>query len=84
MDIRTTKGANLDIFERETGLSMEVSKAGQVRDKLAKLEPAVPEGYMWRLRYLARMLSEKGEAYYRSEEEEVTRLSGPIDSLCIN
>ena len=28
---------------------------------------------MWRLRYLARMLSERGEAYYRSEEEEVTR-----------
>ena len=63
---------------------MEVSRAGQVREKLAKLVPVVQEGDMWRLRYLARMLSERGKAYYRSEEEEVTRLYGIIDSLCIN
>ena len=82
-DIRTTTGANLDLIRRETGLNMEVARTGQVREKLAK-QATVPEEDIWRMRYLARLLSERGEAYYKSEDEEVTRLSGLIDSLCIN
>ena len=82
-DIRTTTGANIDLIRRETGLNMEVARTGQVREKLAK-QATAPEEDIWRMRYLARLLSERGEAYYKSEDEEVTRLSGLIDSLCIN
>ena len=83
-DNRTTTGANLDMIRRETGLNMEVARTGQVREKLAKLTTTIPEEDVWRMKYLARLLKERGEAYYKSEEEEVIRLSGLIDSLCIN
>ena len=63
---------------------MEVSRTGQVREQLAKLVTTVPEGDKRRMMYLARLLSERGEAYYRSEEEDVIRLSGLVDSLCLN
>ena len=84
MDTRTTTGKNLYMMRRETGLNMEVSRTGQVREQLAKLVTTVPEGDKWRMMYLARLLSERGEAYYRSEEEDVIRLSGLVDSLCLN
>ena len=33
---------------------------------------------------MVRLLIERGEAHYRSDEEEVLRLSSLIDSLCCN
>ena len=69
LDIRTTTGANIDLIRRE---------------KLVQQVNNVPGEDMWRMKYLARLLSERGEAYYKSEEEEVLRLSGLINSLCIN
>ena len=69
LDIRTTTGANIDLIRRE---------------KLVQQVNNVPGEDMWRMKYLARLLSERGEAYYQSEEEEVLRLSGLINSLCIN
>ena len=69
LDITTTTGANIDFIRRE---------------KLEKQVNNVPEEDLWRMKYLGRLLSEKGEAYYNSEEEEVLRLSGLINSLCIN
>ena len=48
------------------------------------LYSAIPEQDVWRGTYLAKLLTWRGEAYYKSEEEEVLRLSELIDSLCIN
>ena len=45
---------------------------------------SVPELDWWRLDYLARLLTERGEASYRSEDDEVQRLSILIDRLCTN
>ena len=79
-----------DNHREELGLGLnmewrlEVARTGQVREQLAKLVTTVPEEDKWRMMYLARLLSERGEAYYRSEEEEVIRLSGLVDSLCLN
>ena len=84
MDIRTTTGKNLDMMRRETGLNMKVSSVGEVQEQLAKLVTTVTEEDKWRIMYFARLLSEWGEAFYGSEEEEVIRLSGLFDSLCIN
>ena len=39
---------------------------------------------MWRLDYLAKLLTERGEASYRVEDIVVVRLTALIDSLCIN
>ena len=36
----------------------------------------------WRIRYLARLLEEREEAYYIGEDHE--QLTGLIDSLCMN
>ena len=83
-DVRTTTGANLEMIRRETGLNMENAGVGQVQEQLAKKAAAVPAADTWRLTYLARLLQERGEAYYKSQEEEVDILSGLIDSLCIN
>ena len=55
-----------------------------MQEQLANKAVAVPAADTWRLTYLARLLQERGEAYYKSQEEEVNRLSGLIDSLCIN
>ena len=69
MDIRTITGANIDLIRRK---------------KLEKQVNNVPEEDLWRMKYMGRLLSERGEAYYKSEEEEVLRLSGLINSLCVN
>ena len=84
IDNRTTTGKNLEMMRRETGLNKKVSIVGEVQEQLAKLVTTVPKEDKWRMVYLARLLSEWGEAYYKSEEEEVIRLSGLFDSLCIN
>ena len=83
-DVRTTTGATMEMIRMETGLNMKNAGVGQVQEQLAKKAAAVPAAGTWRLSYLARLLQERGEAYYKSQEEEVNRLSGLIDSLCIN
>ena len=83
-DIRTVTGSNLALLRRKTGLDMTVSSVGRVRDVLRKGLAIVPEADQWRIKYLARLLTERGEAHYSSDEEGVIRLSSLIDSLCCN
>ena len=40
----------------------------------------IPDRDMWRIRYLARLLEERGQAHY--EGEDVNQLTVLIDSLC--
>ena len=74
-DIRTRK---------KTGLDMTVACVGRVREVLQRWMAVVPKADNWRMKYLARLLTERGEAHYRSDEEEVVRLSRLIDSLYCN
>ena len=83
-DIRTVTGSNLALVLRETGLDPVVSSLGEIKKELRKKIVSVPERDKWRLAYLGRLLRDRGEAYYRAENEEVTRLTSLIDSLCIN
>ena len=57
---------------------------GTVKEKWRMKVSNVPDIDKWRIDYLARLLRERGEAFYRAEEEEVTRLTTLIDSLCVN
>ena len=83
-DIRTVTGANLALIRKETGLDLGTSSVNKVREVLQSGMALVPERDQWRMKYLARLLTERGEAHYRSDEEEVLRLSSLIDSLCCN
>ena len=74
-DIRTVTGGNLALLRRKTGLDMTLASVGRVKEVLQKGMTIVPE---------ARLLTERGEAYYMSDEEGVVRLSSLIDSLCCN
>ena len=83
-DIRTVTGANIALIRCETGLDPVCSSLGQIKKKLLGNVVSVPEMDKWRLAYLGRMLSDRGEAHFRAEDEEVTRLTSLIDSLSIN
>ena len=83
-DIRTVTGGNLALLRRKTGLDMSLTSVGRVKEVLRKEMTIVPEADHWRMKYLARLLTERGEAYYMSDEEGVVRLSSLIDSLCCN
>ena len=63
---------------------MTMASVGRVREVLKRGAAIVPEADLWRMKYLARLLTERGEAHYRSDEEGVIRLSSLIDSLCCN
>ena len=83
-DIRTVTGGNLALLRKKTGLDMTMASVGRVREVLKRGAAIVPEADLWRMKYLARLLTERGEAHYRSDEEGVIRLDSLIDSLCIN
>ena len=84
-DIRTVTGSNIALIKLETGLLDPVSTGlGKVKEELQKVVAIVPDLDKWRLDYLTRLLTDRGEAYYRADEEEVIRLSSLIDSLCVN
>ena len=82
-DIRTVTGGNLALIRLETGLEPVVSSQGIIRKKIHQNVASVPDIDRWRLDYLAKLLRERGVAHYRSENEEVARLSILIGSLCI-
>ena len=63
--------------------SMEVS----VRSGVAMQDIMIVTGVrpdQWRMKYLARLLKQSWDSHYRSDEEEVLRLSSLVDSLCCN
>ena len=55
-----------------------------MKERLSVNVALVTDRDKWRLNYMARLLMERGEAYYRAEDEEATRLTTLIDSLSIN
>ena len=83
-DIRTVTGSNIALIRWETGLDPILSSLGKVKEQLKKKMASVPDMDQWRLVYLTRLLTERGEAFYKANDEEVLRLSSLIDSLCVN
>ena len=80
-DIRTITGSNVALIRRETGKDPVIASLAQLKFELQKKVASVDR---WRVKYLTRLLSDRGEAHYRGDEEEVERLSVLIDSLCVN
>ena len=60
------------------------SHSWDVKVKLMESAARVPEVDRWRMDYLARLLTERGEASFRVEDSVVRRLTALIDSLCVN
>ena len=85
-DIRTTLGKNLDLISRESGLDSWTSSRAELRKELlAKTKVSVPEGEMWRLPLLRKLLIRKLELQYSCNmEEEVENLNSQIYSLSMN
>ena len=79
-DVRTTTGRNIRFLVRETGLDPLCSSSVLVKKVLAGKVASVPDRDKWRIKYLARMLEERGQAYY--EGEDCKQLTVLIDSLC--
>ena len=72
------------MLRQETGLDPVSSHSWDVKVKLMESAARVPEVDRWRMDYLARLLTERGEASYRVEDSVVVRLTALIDSLCVN
>ena len=83
-DLRTVTGRNVALLRQEAGLDPVSSSSFYVRVKLMEGAAKVPEVDKWRMDYLARLLTERGEASYTVEGGVVVRLTALIDSLCVN
>ena len=84
-DKRTSIGANLALVADLTG--MDPWTAGK-RELPAALEeapkPEIPDGDMWRIAALHKLLSAGITADYQCDKVEVERVQDLIDSICIN
>ena len=83
-DIRTVTGSNIALIVSETGLHPLYACLSKIRQQLYSKVARVPEMDRWRLDYLAKLLTQRGEALYRMKDSEVQRLTSLVDSLCIN
>ena len=82
-DVRSNTGANVRFLSWETGLdpSEGISAVrGATQEQLCKPE----DRDTWRLQYLARLLAERGEMFYRGIETEENILTVLINGLCVN
>ena len=79
-DVRTTTGRNVWLLRRETGVDPLLTKSWQIKAILTRKLACIPNGDRWRIMYLAKLLVDRGQAYYEGEEyQDLTEL---IDSLC--
>ena len=76
--------SNLSLILLETGIDPINGSLGQLKSELSVKSVCPPDLDKWRVGYLAKLLAERGEAFYRADEPVVLRLSSLIDSLCVN
>ena len=81
-DLRTCTGNNLEYIRGETGLDPWSCTSRQVRLAVENRLTIVPEQDSWRLPFLAKLLSLRGEQYYQCFD--TSRLTEQIESLCVN
>ena len=68
----------------ETGLDPAQACLGHIKKELLSKVAIVPDRDKWRLDFLTKLLKQRGEALYIVDTKEVQRLSGLIDSICVN
>ena len=83
-DIRTVTGSNIALIASETGLHPVHACLSKIRQQLYSKVARAPDMDMWRLDYLSKLLTQRGEALYRMKDSEVQRLTSLVNSLCIN
>ena len=83
-DIRTVTGSNCALILRETGMSPVSCCIGKLKQVLKLRITTAPDTDRWRLEYLGKLLTQRGEASYMADTAEVLRLSSLIDSLSTN
>ena len=85
-DLRTVTGRNLHLIRRETTLDPWEETPAAIKKVLAEKEEnlATPMVDEWRVPYLTLLLEQRQRAHYGGMEEEEERLTGLIESLCIN
>ena len=81
-DVRTTTGRNLSFLRAESGLEPLSCSSGKIKAVLGSKLAMAPDMDKWRIKYLAKLLEERGQAHY--EGDDVVDLTVLIDSLCTN
>ena len=81
-DIRTTTGQNLHVIHDLTSLDPWSCFGSQVKKILGDKLAEVPQQDWWRISYLEKLLTERGEKHYTMGN--TTELTELIDSLCMN
>ena len=84
-DVRSVTGKNLKLIKELTKLNPWNTPIAHIKVALYNEEAVeVPELDGWRLPYLVTLLKNRGEAYYRGDEELEMTYSVLINSLVIN
>ena len=80
-DVRSDTGANVRFLESDTGLDL---REGVTKIKRALATKLCQSEYqdIWRIQYLGKLLTERGELHYLNEDTK--EISDLVDSLCIN
>ena len=79
-DMQSVTGKNLKLIESETLLDPSLVPQRTVKLKMIDKMPPIPERDRWRLGYLEKRLTARGDAYYAGQDTE--DLTSLIDSLC--
>ena len=80
-----TRITNMALLRSETGLDpWEVSNSQLKAALLRESRVETPPMDFWRPSYLAKLLKQRMEAYYKADEGECLEVQKLIDSLCIN
>ena len=72
------------VIASETGSDQAQACLGHIKKELFSKVAIVPDRDKWRLDFLTKLLKQRGEALYIVDTKEVQRLSGLIDSICVN
>ena len=74
----------MNFLLQETGLNIKSCSLSHMKRELAKLKAKPDNCDNWRIQYLGKLLSLRGESHYRGDEFVVNEFSKLIDSICIN
>ena len=84
-DIRSTCGRTLQYIREITGLDPWTAPLGRLKAALAAQETVEVDAQdRWRISYLWSLLSQRGEAHYLAQDDQVERLTDLINSLVAN
>ena len=63
-DVRTTTGRNLSFLRAESGLEPLSCSSGKIKAVLGSKLAMAPDMDKWRIKYLAKLLEERGQVHY--------------------